>query len=444
MLHLALGGGLGRSLSGARYRVEEGLLGALVAEQEADVGLVAGDRGHAGVHIHIIVDGDVVVAVGGLGHVSLAEDGVQKAVLIQAVVIVLLHDEVGGVDPVHPVGHVLVIGALAGDGVHQNRALDVGAAEQADGLDHPAAHPVGGALVVDFKHRLGKHHGGELEPQMAVEVAAEVLGGGVLHALVQAHHLRLLGHHVDDEVSGQALGAVGEPLDDVAVGKAGHPHRAALVVDLGVGGQNLKLAHHVRQLAQLAAAQPLGAVGVQHGDLVVADLVHLAGEIAGLHRQKLCVAAGADDLPGEQRAHQNRHRQAHHHKEGQGALLFHKGEIPLHVAAFKPRGEDGAGAVDRAEQEDKDVELLGLEVQRRKLQIEIDQAEDQGHQQVHQHPCHRAFDHKAPGLAGRTVGLAAGVAGAAHAAHRKAKHAAEGVVGIELKRRSQMIPAFPL
>ena len=42
------------------------------------------------------------------------------------------------------------------------------------------------------------------------------------------------------------------------------------------------------------------------------------------------------------------------------------------------------------------------------------------------------------------VGLAAGIAaaGAAHAAHLKAEDAAEGVVGIELKRRSQMIPAF--
>ena len=284
-----------------------------------------------------------------------------------------------------------------------------------------------------------------MEPQVAVEVAPEVLGGGVFHAFVQAHHLRLLGHHVDDEVGGQALGAVGEPLDDVAVGKAGHPHRAALVVDLGVGGQDFKLAHHVRQFAQLAAAQPLGAVRVQHGDLVVADLVHLAGKVAGLDREQLGIAAGAEHLPGEQRAHQRHRHQAHHHKEGQGALLFHKGEVAFCVAALKAGGEDGAGAVDRAEQKDENIELPRLEVQRRQLQIKINKAEGQRHQQVHQHPRHRAFHQNAPGLAGGAAGLAAGgAAGAAHAAHRKAEDAAEGVVGIELKRRSQMIPAFLL
>lgn len=58
-----------------------------------------------------------------------------------------------------------------------------------------------------------------------------------------------------------------------AAAQAGHPHRAVLIVDLGVGGQNLKLAHHVAELAQLAAAQLGGGVRVQHGNLVIGDFL---------------------------------------------------------------------------------------------------------------------------------------------------------------------------
>ena len=38
------------------------------------------DGGDAGVHIHVVTDGDVVVALGGDGHVPLAEEGVDEAV----------------------------------------------------------------------------------------------------------------------------------------------------------------------------------------------------------------------------------------------------------------------------------------------------------------------------------------------------------------------------
>ena len=234
LLDLAFGGGLGRRLCGAGDGVEVGLLGPLVGQDEADVGLVRGDRGDAGVHIHVVADGDIVVPLGSQGHVPLAEHGVEEAVVVHAVVVVLLHDEFGVVHMVYPAGDIFIVSALAGDGVHQHSPLDVRAAEEADGLDHPGADPVGAALLVDLKHRVREHIGGVVEPQVAHEVPAEVLGGGVLHALVQPDHLRLLGHHVDDHVGGQAVGPVGEPLDQVSVGQGGHPHRAALIVDLGV------------------------------------------------------------------------------------------------------------------------------------------------------------------------------------------------------------------
>ena len=373
-----------------------GLLGPLVGEDEADVGLVRGDGGDAGVHIHVIADGDVVVPVGGQRHVPLAEHGVDEAVVVHAVVIVLLHDHVRVVHMVHPAGDLLVVLALAGDGVHQHRALDVRAAEEADGLHHPGADPVGVALLVDLKHRVGEHEGGIVEPQMSGQIAAEVLGGGVLHALVQADHLRLLGHHVDDQVGGQAVGPVGEPLDEIPVGQGGHPHRAALVVDLGVGGQDLELGDHVAELAQGPAAQTGGGVLVQHGDLVVGDLLHLCGEITGLDGEQLAVASRPQHHPGGEAADDDGGDQGHQDEEGDGALLLHKAEVALHALPLEAGGEDGAHAVHGAQQEEKDVELLRVEVQGGQLEIEVPQAEQQRHAQVDERPGEGVAD----GLAG--------------------------------------------
>ena len=93
ILDHALGGGHGGVLSGAGGGIEVGFLGALVGEQEAQIGLVGVGGSDAGVHIHIVVHGDIVVASGGLGHVPLAQDGVEEAVDQGAVVVVLLHGE---------------------------------------------------------------------------------------------------------------------------------------------------------------------------------------------------------------------------------------------------------------------------------------------------------------------------------------------------------------
>ena len=95
LLDLALGGALGRGLRRTGAGVEPGLLGPLVGEDKTDVGLVAGNRGHAGIHIYIVVDGDIVPACGSQRHVPLAEIGVEEAVVVLAVIVVLLHDDVG-------------------------------------------------------------------------------------------------------------------------------------------------------------------------------------------------------------------------------------------------------------------------------------------------------------------------------------------------------------
>ena len=319
-------------------------------------------------------------------------------------VVILLLDELRRVHMVHPGGHVrrVVIGALAGDGVHQHRTGNVRAAEQADGLFDPGADPEGIALLVDLEGRGVKQIGGIVEAQIAAQVPAEVLGGGIADALVQAHHVHVLGDHVDDEIGGQAVGAVVQPLDPVAVAQGRHPHRAALVVDLGIVPGHLELGHHVRQLAQLAVAQLLSGVPVQHGDLVIADLLDVGGEVAGLHRQQVPVGPGPEHLPADGRADQRRDHQHQAQHKGDGALLFHKAEVALGPAALKPGGQHRAAAVHRAQQQCEHIEVAGVQVQRRQRHIEIDGSEHQRHRQVQQRPPHGGAD--GPALFFRPVG----------------------------------------
>ena len=319
-------------------------------------------------------------------------------------VVILLLDELRRVHMVHPGGHVrrVVIGALAGDGVHQHRTGNVRAAEQADGLFDPGADPEGIALLVDLEGRGVKQIGGIVEAQIAAQVPAEVLGGGIADALVQAHHVHVLGDHVDDEIGGQTVGAVIEPLDPVAVAQGRHPHRAALVVDLGIVPGHLELGHHVRQLAQLAVAQLLGGVLVQHGNLVIADLLHLGGKVAVVHGQQVPVGAGPEHLPADGRADQRRDHQHQAQHKGDGALLFHKAEVALGPAALKPGGQHRAAAVHRAQQQCEHIEVAGVQVQRRQRHIEIDGSEHQRHRQVQQRPPHGGAD--GPALFFRPVG----------------------------------------
>ena len=295
---------------------------------------------------------------------------------------------------VDPGGNIrrVVIGALTGDGIDQHGSGNVRAAEQADGLPDPGAHPEGVAVLVDLKGRGVEQIGGVAEPQIAVQIPAEVLGRGVADALIQAHHVHVLGHHVDDQIRRQTLGAVVQPLDPVAVAQGRHPHRAALVVDLGIIPGYLELGHHVRQLAQLAVAQLLGGVLVQHGNLVIADLLHLGGKVAGLHRQQVPVGAGPEHLPADGRAHNGRDCQRRRQHKGHGALLFHEAEVALGSAALKAGGQNGAAAVYRAQQQHEHIEFAGMQVQRRQHDIEINGAEDQRHRQVQQRPPHGGAD----------------------------------------------------
>ena len=93
MLDLALRGGHCGLLRGAGGLIVLGLLGPLVGQQEAHVGLVGAHGGDAGIHIYVVAQGNIIEARGGVGHVPLTKDGVDEAVDQGAVVVILLHDE---------------------------------------------------------------------------------------------------------------------------------------------------------------------------------------------------------------------------------------------------------------------------------------------------------------------------------------------------------------
>ena len=309
-----------------------------------------------------------------------------------AVVVILLHDQVGDVQGVYPGGHLLIVLALAGDGVHQHGPLDVRAAEQADGLDHPGGDPPGVAALVDLELRGGEHHGGVVEAQVAVNIPVQGLGEGVFHPLAQADHRGLLGDHVHHHIGGQAAAPVGQPLEQVGVADGGHPDGTALVVDLGGVVGVFKLADHVAEGAHLPVAQILGGGAVQSGDLAEGDLGHIVGEVAVFHGEQIPVGRGPEDGQGDHIAH-CRHGeygdQRDHH--GQAAAL-HKGEPGLdlllgggHHVAVQPAGQqEHAQGVHDAQQDQKAVKLAVVQVQGGQRDIEVYQPHRGGDEQAEQ------------------------------------------------------------
>ena len=57
-------------------------------------------------------------------------------------------------------------------------------------------------------------------------------------------------------------------------------------------------------------------------------------------------------------------------------------DVALDPLSLEAGGHHGADAVHRAQQEGKDIELLGVEVDGRQLHIEVRQAEHQRHRQI--------------------------------------------------------------
>ena len=325
--------------------------------------------------------------------------------MVHPIVVVLLDDEPGGIEVVHPGGNLLIVLALAVDGVDQHRALHVHPAEKADGLHQPGADPVGRSLLVYLHHRIGKHIGREVEAQMPVEVSSEMLHIGVLDSLLQPHQLYVLGHHVDEQVGGQAVGAVGEPLHQIGVHKGSDAHRTAPVVDLSVVVHHLELADHVAEFPQLPVPQPFGGILVQHGDLIVGDLIHLGGKIPVLHREQPGVGLGPENDAARQTAHQGQRHHSDCQEKRNPALLLYKFEILPRPLALEAGGKDSADTVGRAQQQDKGVEVRRLQIEGGQLEVKVEESHRQRDGDIGQYPGRRALDLPAGLLGFRRLGL---------------------------------------
>ena len=255
--------------------------------------------------------------------------------MVLTVVVVLLNDQLGGVDVVDPCGRLFIIFALARDGVDKHRTVVVRAAEKTDSLFLLGADPVGRAFLVDLKDRLFEHIGRIGKAQMAIEISREMLGGRVLHAVFKAHDVDILRHHVDDEIGGKAFGAVVEPLDDVTVAKRRDAHGATVIVDLRVVRADLELRDHVGKFTEFAVAELLCAVLVKHGNAVVGDFVDLLGEAAIFDGQQRLIVLRAQHHPRCQRADERRDDEQCRNEERHGALLFDESEVALRARALK-------------------------------------------------------------------------------------------------------------
>ena len=230
-----------------------------------------------------------------------------------------------------------------------------------------------------------------METQMAVQIPAEMLHIGVLDALLQPHQLHVLRHHVNEQVGGQSVSPVGEPLDQIGVHQSGDAHRAALVVDLGIIVHHLKLGDHIAELSQLPVAQAFGGLFIQHGNLVVGNFVHLGGEVAHRNGQQLRVGLGPENNAARQCPHQSQHQQCNSQNNRNSALFFQEAEVVPRLLSLKAGSQRGADTVHGAQQQGKGVKIRRLEIDGGEFKVEVEQSRQEGDNEVDCHPGGRAF-----------------------------------------------------
>ena len=132
---------------------------------------------------------------------------------------------------------------------------------------------------------------------------------------IEAHNLGILRSHVDNDICGNALLAVLQPLEQVGVRERAHAHGTTLVVDLAVGVRDLELAHELRNGSHGARTEQLGGRAVDHGHVLVVDLLDVLGKIALGGIEDRGVALG---IAGHERlAHEHADKERQNHAEGQ-------------------------------------------------------------------------------------------------------------------------------
>ena len=237
-----------------------------------------------------------------------------------------------------------------------------------------------------------------MEAQITVKVAEEILAGRIAYALVDTGDLDLLRHHVDDQVGGDAVALVVPPLEEVAVVEIGDAHGAVVVVYLVALGVDLELADQVAQLAETAGGQHVGRGVVEHGYLVEAYLGHVLGEVAVLDREQAGIVTGAEHAPADDRADDGHKRAQADYIKRYRRLLPCGGDVLLHRAAAEAAEDELRGAPDQRYENDENIQVAGVYVQRGELEVEVQQGKHYGDHKAY----HRglAFGQGAPRLLG--------------------------------------------
>ena len=182
-----------------------------------------------------------VGAIRRLAHTLLTEHGVEEAFLVLRVIIKLLHEQRIGIHAVNPLELCIrlqfvhrMIAAFTRCCIDEHRALNIRAAEEANGFILNRADPIRLAFFIDLKIRLRKHKGRVLEAQVAHQITVEVLCRRILDAALHALNLSGLRDQVNDDIAWQAIRAVGEPFNQVGVFQRNNAHRRIFIVNLRV------------------------------------------------------------------------------------------------------------------------------------------------------------------------------------------------------------------
>ena len=218
-------------------------------------------------------------------------------------IIILLHDQLGRIQPVNPGWNFFVILTFAGDSVNQDSAIDIRTAEQADGFFQFGANPIRFALIIDFKHGSIEHKSRIIKTQMTHQIAAKMFWIRVFDAFSfrQTDYIYILSYHINDQIGRNAVTAVSKPFNQIAVLQHGYSYRPTIVVNLIILVGHFKLADHIRELAQFPVAKFGSGVFIQHGNLVKRDFFHVRNKIAVLYCEQFRVRARAQNHTRKQR-----------------------------------------------------------------------------------------------------------------------------------------------
>ena len=298
-------------------------LGSLVYQNEAYIGFVTADGSNACVHPNVIIQRDIVVTGGSHGNLTLTENRVQEALVIQTMVIVLFSQQFRRINAVNPSGYIrhIIVNTFTGHCIGQHCTNNIFPTEQTDGSGYNRCYPVGMTFFIDFEVHTAKQLGGILETQVTINVTEEVLTGGIANAVFHTFNRYFLCGHVNNNIRRNTVHEVIQPFERVTVIQEGHTYRLVIQVNLSGGIVYFKLADQIAQFAQLAVCQHLCRGRVQHGNLVVGNFRYVSRKITCLRNQQFTVGSCSENrqtcynTQRKNRSQNNQHCQGHFHAE---------------------------------------------------------------------------------------------------------------------------------